>query len=186
MTEFIDLETQDGVRMTWNVFPGTKQEAANCVIPVSAIYTPLKPIPNVLVLPYAALRCRICRAILNPFSIVDYAAKIWICPFCFQRNHFPQHYASISEDNLPAELFPQYTTIEYESSPDVGPSVPPVFLFVIDTCMVEEELGHLKSSLAQAIELLPEKSLVGLITFGNYVQVLGRCRSLIYLRDRRR
>ncbi|PKA56113.1 Protein transport protein Sec24-like [Apostasia shenzhenica] len=171
MAEFLDLEAQDGVRMTWNVFPGTKQEAEGCVIPAACIYTPLKPIPSVHVLPYAALRCRICRAILNPFSIVDYASKIWICPFCFQRNHFPQHYASISEDNLPAELFPQCTTIEYDSSPGIGPTVPPVFLFVVDTCVIEEEIGYLKSAIAQAIELLPEKSLVGLITFGTYVQV---------------
>lgn len=37
--------------------------------------------------------------------------------------------------------------------------------------MIEEEIGFLKSALAQAVELLPEKSLVGLITFGTYVQV---------------
>ncbi|XP_010939452.1 protein transport protein SEC23 C [Elaeis guineensis] len=171
MSEFLDLESQDGVRMTWNIFPGTKQDAVGCVIPTAAMYTPLKPIPNTPVLPYAPLRCRMCRSILNPFSIVDYIAKIWICPFCFQRNHFPPHYSSISEDNLPAELFPQYTTIEYESTPDTGPAVPPVFLFVVDTCMIEEEIGFLKSALAQAVELLPERSLVGLITFGTYVQV---------------
>ncbi|KAH7655445.1 protein transport protein SEC23 protein [Dioscorea alata] len=171
MSEFLDLEVQDGVRMAWNVFPGTKQEATSCVIPVAALYTPLKPIPNVPVLPYAPLRCRMCRSILNPFSVVDYANRNWICPFCFQRNHFPQHYYSISEDNLPAELFPQYTTIEYESAPEAAPTSPPVFLFVVDTCMIEEEIGYLKSALSQAVELLPEKSLVGLITFGTYVQV---------------
>nr|DAD19315.1 TPA_asm: hypothetical protein HUJ06_020778 [Nelumbo nucifera] len=170
MAEFLDLEAQDGIRMPWNVFPGTKQEAANCVVPVSAIYTPLKPFPNIPVLPYSPLRCRTCRSVLNPFSIVDYMAKIWICPFCFQRNHFPPHYASISEDNLPAELFPQYTTIEYEA-PTERTVVPPVFLFVVDSCIIEEELGFLKSALSQAIDLLPDNSLVGFITFGTYVHV---------------
>ncbi|URE39772.1 Sec23/Sec24 beta-sandwich domain [Musa troglodytarum] len=162
---------QDGVRMTWNMLPGTKQEALGCVTPVAAIYTPLKPILDMPVLPYSPLRCRICRSILNPFSIVDYVAKIWVCPFCFQRNHFPQNYLSISEDNLPAELFPQYTTIEYASSIETGSKMPSVFLFVVDTCMIEEEIVFLKSALSQAIELLPENSLVGLITFGTYVQV---------------
>ncbi|XP_062199117.1 protein transport protein SEC23 C-like [Phragmites australis] len=171
MSEFLDLEAQDGIRMPWNVIPGTKQEAVNCVIPVSAIYTPLKSIPDIPVLPYSPLRCRMCRSILNPFAIVDYVAKIWVCPFCFQRNQFPQHYSSISEDNLPAELFPQYTTVEYISSVETGPAVPPVFIFVVDTCMIEEEIGYLKSALAQAVELLPDNSLVGLITFGTYVQV---------------
>ncbi|KAF8378968.1 hypothetical protein HHK36_028394 [Tetracentron sinense] len=170
MAEFQDLESQDGVRMPWNVFPGSKQESANCVVPVSTIYTPLKPLSNMPVLPYPPLRCRTCRSVLNPFSVVDFMAKIWICPFCFQRNHFPPHYASISEDNLPAELFPQYTTIEYES-PTEKSSVPPVFLFVVDTCLIEEELGFLKSALSQAIDLLPDNSLVGLVTFGTYVHV---------------
>ncbi|KAG2584505.1 hypothetical protein PVAP13_6KG309200 [Panicum virgatum] len=171
MSEFLDLEAQDGIRMTWNVIPGTKQDATNCVVPVSAIFTPLKPNPAIPVLPYAPLRCRMCRSILNPFSIVDFVSKIWVCPFCFQRNHFPQHYSSISENNLPAELFPQYTTVEYASTAETGPVAPPVFLFVVDTCMIEEEIGYLKSALAQAIELLPDQSLVGFITFGTYVQV---------------
>ncbi|KAJ9172514.1 hypothetical protein P3X46_015744 [Hevea brasiliensis] len=170
MTEFLDLEAQDGVRMPWNVLPGTKQEASNCVVPVSAIYTPIKPFPNTPVLPYSPLRCRTCRSVLNPFSIVDFAAKIWICPFCFQRNHFPPHYASISDDNLPAELFPQYTTIEYET-PGEKCSSSSVFMFVVDTCIIEEEMAFLKSALSQAIGLLPENSLVGLITFGTLVHV---------------
>ncbi|XP_022155777.1 protein transport protein SEC23 [Momordica charantia] len=171
MAEFLDLETQDGVRMPWNVVPGTKQEASNCIVPVSAMYTPIKAFPNMPVLPYSPLRCRTCRSILNPFSIVDFAAKIWICPFCFQRNHFPPHYASISDDNLPAELFPQYTTIEYESSGETPAAVPPVFMFVLDTCIIEEEIAFLKSALSQAIDLLPDNSLVGLITFGTFVHV---------------
>ncbi|CAN6697714.1 unnamed protein product [Malus baccata var. baccata] len=170
MSEFLDLESQDGVRMPWNVIPGTKQESTDSVVPVSAIYTPIKPFPSMPILPYAALRCRTCRSVLNPFSTVDYAAKIWICPFCFTRNHFPPHYASISDENLPAELFPQYTTIEYDSSLE-KPTSPPVFIFVVDTCMIEEELSFLKSALSQALGLLPDYSLVGLITFGTFVHV---------------
>lgn len=173
MAEFMDLEAQDGVRMPWNVLPGTKQEATSCVVPVSAIYTPIKPLPNIPVVPYGPLRCRTCRSILNPFSIVDFVAKIWICPFCFQRNHFPPGYATISDDNLPAELFPQYTTIEYEdqASNASSPPQPPVFMFVLDTCIIEEEMAFLKSAISQAIDLLPDHSLVGLITFGTFVHV---------------
>ncbi|XP_050237086.1 protein transport protein SEC23 C isoform X3 [Mercurialis annua] len=172
MAEFMDLESQDGVRMPWNVLPGTKQEASNCVVPVSAIYTPIKPFPNMPVLPYSPLRCRTCRSVLNPFSTVDYAAKIWICPFCYHRNPFPPHYASITDDNLPAELFPQYTTIEYETqSPGEKMSYSSIFMFVVDTCIIEEEMAFLKSALSQAIDLLPDNSLVGLITFGTLVHV---------------
>jgi len=77
-------------------------------------------------------------------SSVDFRTKVWTCPFCMTRcvppstggdgrrerrrafthhtdkrnthsNHFPPHYAeNISEQNLPVELFSQYTTVEYE------------------------------------------------------------------------
>lgn len=72
---------------------------------------------------------------------------------------------------MPAELFPQYTTVEYDSVNDSGPHVPPVFLFVVDTCVIEEEIGFLRSAISQAVELLPDNSLVGLITFGSFVHV---------------
>ncbi|TYH32735.1 hypothetical protein ES332_D13G010200v1 [Gossypium tomentosum] len=170
MAEFMELEAQDGVRMSWNVVPGTKEEAGNCVVPVSAIYTPIKPFPNMLVLPYAPLRCRNCSSVLNPFCVMDFAAKIWICPFCFHRSHFPAHYASVSEENLPAELFPQYTTIEYKS-PREATCLQSIFMFVIDTSIIEEEMAFLKSALSQVIGLFPDNSLVGLITFGTLVQL---------------
>jgi protein transport protein SEC23 len=175
MAEFFQLEEVDGIRMPWNVIPGTREDALSCVVPVSAIYTPLKPIDKMTVVPYSPLRCRMCRSILNPFSSVDYNSKIWQCTFCFQRNQFPQHYSSISENNLPPELFPQYTTMEYISAAETCPVAPPVFMFVVDTCMIEEEIDYLKSALAQTAELLPDNSLVGFITFGTYVQVIVLC-----------
>jgi len=86
------------------------------------------------------------------------------------RNHFPPSYAEcISETNLPAELIKQYTTVEYELNTQRVP--PPVFIFVVDTCMEEEELAHLRDALQQTFNLLPEDALVGLITFGTQVMV---------------
>ena len=101
---------------------------------------------------------------------VDFRTKLWTCPFCAARNHFPPHYAeNISESSLPAELIPQFTTVEYElQSIPVGP---PTFMFVVDTCIDEEELVHLRDALQQTLNLLPEDALVGLITFGTLVHV---------------
>ena len=109
---------------------------------------------------------------LNPYCQVDFQSKLWVCPFCLQRNHFPPHYAdNITETNLPAELIPQYVTCEYElqTVPNQGP---PCFLFVIDTCTnAKEELSELADSLQQALNLMPQDSLVGVITFGTNVSV---------------
>ncbi|KAK3015421.1 hypothetical protein RJ639_006539, partial [Escallonia herrerae] len=170
MTEFLDLETQDAIRMPWNVLPGTKSDAAQSAVPISAVYTPLKPLPYLPIVPYPPLRCRTCRSVLSPFAVVDFSTKVWICPFCLHRNHFPPHYHSISDQHVPAELHQAYTTIEYES-PSEKSVVPPVYMFVLDTSVIEEELGFLKSAVSRAVGLLPENSLVGLITFGTYVCV---------------
>ena len=40
--EFVELEEIDGVRMTWNVWPRSRLEAAKCVIPFATLYTPAK------------------------------------------------------------------------------------------------------------------------------------------------
>ncbi|KAJ4830467.1 hypothetical protein Tsubulata_025392 [Turnera subulata] len=119
---------------------------------------PFKPFPGMPVLPYSPLRCRNCRPVLKPFSVVDFEAKIWICPICFHRNHFPPHHAaSISPDTLSPELFSQYTTVEYQQ--DDASSPPPLTcLFVVDTCLLEEEIGFLRSALSQAMHLIPAPS----------------------------
>lgn len=75
---------------------------------------------------------------------------------------------------MPAELFPQYTTIEYETSAPnekVQSGSGNVFLLVVDTCIIEEELEFLKSALLQVLGMGAENCLVGLITFGTYVHV---------------
>jgi protein transport protein SEC23 len=102
---------------------------------------------------------------------VDFQTKQWTCPFSYQRNNFPPHYAqAISETNLPAELVQQYTTVEYELPGRF--SGPPVFLFVVDTCFhSEEDLEPLKDALHQSLAFLPETARVGLISFGKMVQV---------------
>lgn len=108
---------------------------------------------------------------------------------------FPPSYAGISEVNQPAELLPQFSTIEYvvqvrltdayiqtdrDSQTGItmcamllqrGPQMPLVFLYVVDTCMEDEDLQALKESLQMSLSLLPPTALVGLITFGRMVQV---------------
>eukprot|EP00899_Mesostigma_viride_P022815 jgi/Mesvir1/3718/Mv14997-RA.3 len=169
--DFVDLEAIDGLRLSWNIWPNSRLEATKCVVPFAAMYTPVRALQDMPVLPYAPIRCKMgsCGGVLNPFARVDFHGKIWICPFCYTRNHFPPHYASIAENNLPAELFPSYTTVEY-TLPAPPPS-PPAYMFVVDTCVNEEEMGYLKASLSQALSLLPETALVGLVTYGTQVHV---------------
>ena len=132
------------------------------------LYTPLKErvdLPPVL---YEPVTCKPpCRAILNPYCQIDVRGKLWICPFCLGRNAFPPHYKDISTNNLPAELLPKYTTIEYTLARPA--QVPPIFLYVVDTCLDEDDLKALRESIVVSLSLLPPHALVGLITFGTMV-----------------
>ncbi|KAL7424541.1 GTPase-activating protein S23 [Cryptotrichosporon argae] len=167
---FEDIEDRDGVRFSWNAWPSSRIEATRTVVPISALYTPLKEREDLPPVLYEPVTCKAqCKAILNPYCQIDPRAKLWICPFCLQRNPFPPHYKDISPTNLPAELLPKYTTIEYTLSRPA--QVPPIFVFVVDTCVDEDELKALKETLVVSLSLLPPNALVGLVTFGTMTMV---------------
>uniref|UniRef100_A0A8C3VW78 Protein transport protein SEC23 n=1 Tax=Catagonus wagneri TaxID=51154 RepID=A0A8C3VW78_9CETA len=141
--EFIQQnEDRDGVRFSWNVWPSSRLEATRMVVPVAALFTPLKERPDLPPIQYEPVLCSrtTCRAVLNPLCQVDYRAKLWACNFCYQRNQR-------------------------------GPQMPLIFLYVVDTCMEDEDLQALKESMQMSLSLLPPTALVGLITFGRMVQV---------------
>ncbi|KAF9233404.1 hypothetical protein BU15DRAFT_90369 [Melanogaster broomeanus] len=170
MLNFEDVEERDGVRLSWNVWPSSRIEATRTVVPISALYTPLKQREDLPPVLYEPVTCKPpCRAILNPYCQIDIRGKLWICPFCLSRNAFPPHYKDISNTNLPAELLPKYTTIEYTLSRPA--QVPPIFLFVVDTCLDEEDLKALRDALVVSLSLIPPYALVGLITYGTMTQV---------------
>ncbi|KAK3043485.1 hypothetical protein RJ639_002064 [Escallonia herrerae] len=114
--DFDELEAIEGLRWTWNSWPVSKSEASSLTVPLSIMCTPLAQFNELPILAYDPLICTHCNAILNPYSRVDYQSRIWVCPFCHQRNPFPRTYTAIGENNIPAELFPTYSTVEYQSS----------------------------------------------------------------------
>ncbi|KAI9599239.1 putative SEC23-component of COPII coat of ER-golgi vesicle [Syncephalis fuscata] len=167
---FEDIEDQDGIRFSWNAFASSRVEATRMVVPISCMYTPLKEREDMMPVFYEPVTCKApCRAVLNPYCQIDVRGKLWICPFCLNRNPFPPHYADISNTNLPAELLPKFTTIEYTLPRPA--QIPPVFLFVVDTCLDQEDLKALRDSLVVSLSLLPPHALVGLVTFGTMAQV---------------
>ncbi|KAJ7979943.1 Protein transport protein SEC23 [Quillaja saponaria] len=111
--DFVELEGIEGLRWSWNSWPASKFEATALVIPLSIMCTPLMQATELPVLPYDPLICTQCGAVLNPYARVDYQSRIWYCPFCYQKNSFPRSYSGIGETNLPAELFPTYSTVDY-------------------------------------------------------------------------
>lgn len=71
---------------------------------------------------------------------------------------------------MPLELQPQFTTIEYILNKSA--TTPPIFLYVIDTCLDDTDLQALKDTLIVSLSLLPPTALIGLITYGTMVKYL--------------
>eukprot|EP01004_Peranema_trichophorum_P008065 NODE_682_length_2465_cov_110.964560_g586_i0.p1 GENE.NODE_682_length_2465_cov_110.964560_g586_i0~~NODE_682_length_2465_cov_110.964560_g586_i0.p1 ORF type:complete len:754 (-),score=140.25 NODE_682_length_2465_cov_110.964560_g586_i0:145-2406(-) len=163
---FVEREEKEGIRWNWTKYPSTKEAESSMVLPLGLLFSPLK-VQDVTVLPYQPQLCKSCRAVLNPYCRLDYASRLWVCPFCLTRNPLPPQYQT--PDQYPAELYPQFTTIEYQlQRPSFGAHV---FFYCIDTCLPQDELDTLKDSILQSLQLLPEDSLIGLITYGSNVSV---------------
>lgn len=168
--DFHELESRDGLRFVWNAWPSSRLEAARCVVPFAVNVTPIKDVEQMPLVPYGPVLCKQCQSVLNPYAQVDFTSKTWICPFCHARSGFPPQYAGMSESNLPAELFPTYTCIEYTITQQA--EKPPAFLFVVDLCCPsEEEFQNMKDAMKQVLSLLPENAVVGLVSFGTMVHV---------------
>mmetsp|Transcript_11243 Transcript_11243/g.9630 ORF Transcript_11243/g.9630 Transcript_11243/m.9630 type:complete len:142 (-) Transcript_11243:537-962(-) len=140
--DFFGIESQDAVRLSWNVLPPNKLALVRAHIPLGVLYTPMKDLENLTMVEYKPLLCSKCQAYINPHCKLDFNAKLWLCPFCYQKNSFPKEYAqNISPQNLPAEIMEEYSTIEYlVINPNLQKLPPPIYLFVIDTCIPKEEL----------------------------------------------
>lgn len=170
----IDYEEDvDGVRFNWNRWPSSRVELEKIVLTLSCLYTPLKePMDSryYLELKQSPITCcrTTCKAVLNPYCYPDLQSqqKGWVCNFCNQRNQFPQQYQHIVNPQHISELL--RNTIDYVQLNQPVPH-PPVFLYVVDSSVDEEEFTALKTSIISSLALLPPNALVGFITFNHIV-----------------
>eukprot|EP00835_Amoeboradix_gromovi_P004360 NODE_335_length_10686_cov_0.203363.p3 type:complete len:477 gc:universal NODE_335_length_10686_cov_0.203363:9345-7915(-) len=159
MEVYHQIEANDGVRMTWNVLPNCKQANTKLVLPTAVCYSPLniRDFPELGL--YQPVRCTNCSAVLNPFTQIEQNGS-FSCLFCMYKNMIPQQLLANQQAPLP-ETHPSYTTNEFV----LKQSLPMTLLFVIDLSILESELAALKQTLLALIQLLPESTQVGLITF---------------------
>jgi hypothetical protein len=60
-----------GVRLSWNAWPSSRIEATRTVVPIAALYTPLKQREDLPPVMYEPVTCKPpCRAVLNPYWYV--------------------------------------------------------------------------------------------------------------------
>ena len=68
MDRTLTLRLGTGIRLSWNAWPSTRIEATRTVVPIAALYTPLKQREDLAPVLYEPVTCKPpCRAILNPY-----------------------------------------------------------------------------------------------------------------------
>uniref|UniRef100_A0A6I8PNR6 Protein transport protein SEC23 n=1 Tax=Ornithorhynchus anatinus TaxID=9258 RepID=A0A6I8PNR6_ORNAN len=146
MTTFLEFiqqnEDRDGVRFSWNVWPSSRLEATRMVVPVASLFTPLKERPDLPPIQYEPVLCS------------RTTCRAVLNPLC--------------QVDYRAKLWACNFCYQRNQR---GPQMPLIFLYVVDTCMEDEDLQALKESMQMSLSLLPPTALVGLITFGRMVQV---------------
>lgn len=170
MDTFLQVEDNDGIRFSWNLWPSTTAEGKQLVVPISCLYSPLKQSPDMPLVNFDPVQCPKCHALLNPYCELNPDSKYWTCIFCLNVASLPKHYSGITANELPAEIHPQSTTIEYALSSGAS-GLYPVFMFVVDISVPQAELDSLVGTLLSVLSTLPNHVYVGLVTFGSAVHV---------------
>lgn len=167
---FEEKEDKDGVRLTWNNVPKSKLQNHRNIVPLAALYTPLNNKLAINCLDVAhMMRCRQCKAFLNPYvTINQQTSDIWYCQFCSFGNRL-----NLDETGaFPMSMQPENSTAEYTTGRTA--KLPPIFLYVVDTCFEDEDVNvaflSLRDLLTLSLSLLPSNAMVGLVSFGKHVQ----------------
>ena len=133
-----NLEGIDGVRISWNVWPRMKVEASKCVIPLAASISPIRPHPDITTLCFAT----------KPVPLFSTLTLMSSSPPRSRYAFFVTN-AAISLLTIPWSPIPISLANSTLNTPSFS-TLSSVFVFVLDTCMIEEEMGYVKLALTHA------------------------------------
>jgi protein transport protein SEC24 len=132
------------LRVTTDRIPSTNSLQKDCNIPLALLIKPFGELPTGEEVPTAnfhqkpIVRCRDCRAYVNPFiKFIDNGAR-WICNFCRLDNVTESYYYAAMDQgqrvdfNERAELYSGSVDFLASSEYMNRPPMPPTFVFLLD------------------------------------------------------
>lgn len=150
--DFVDVETKTGVRAPFQHLPASKNVALKFHIPTGLFYSPF--VSQSTLYEAAPPRCSKCMAVIHPYAVKNKNIRKWACSFCGTQNPL-----TLDVGN--------HTSEEYIEG-KVGNCG---LVFIIDTCISQDEMIGLKSTLVKTIQKLPRNIHVGLITYNRVVSI---------------
>eukprot|EP01121_Diplochlamys_sp_Union-15-3_P010019 TRINITY_DN2768_c0_g1_i1.p1 TRINITY_DN2768_c0_g1~~TRINITY_DN2768_c0_g1_i1.p1 ORF type:complete len:755 (+),score=92.40 TRINITY_DN2768_c0_g1_i1:51-2315(+) len=176
------------VRATVHVFPRTSSLLKESAVPYGFIIHPLnqaaekyEEIPIVDFGNAGVIRCRQCRAYINPYVMFLDAGKRWKCNLCSSLNEVPPvYYCPLDSSGKRQDWLqrPELThgAVEIVASAEyvVRPPQPAVFFFCIDVCYYSISSGMLNSvakTILECLDNLPgePRTKIGLITYDSHI-----------------
>jgi len=176
------------MQLTCGVLPATPQLAAATGVPLGACIHPLAELPGMEELPVVdfgaagVVRCKACRAYVNPFVEWLENGRMWKCNICNVINETSASYfcgldsqGQRLDRNERAELCRGSVEIIAPVEYMVRSPQPPTFTFLLDVSYQAVETGLLSSAcraVREQIRGLPggDRTLVSFITYSNTVQ----------------
>jgi len=177
--------------LTCSALPNSNALRSRANVPLGIVLRPLadppssaasQPIPVINPSPATGVvRCRDCRAYINPFVRFVEGGARWICNICGLLNDIPQAYFSSLDHQgrrLDLDQRPELThgSIEIIAPVDymVRQPMPPVYFFLIDVSEASVKSGMLQvicDTILASLDKLPgdKRTLVGFLTFDSTV-----------------
>jgi protein transport protein SEC24 len=141
-----------------------------------------EPIPTITYGTNPIVRCKDCRAYVNPFIRFTDGGTRWICNFCSSFNNVDNYFYSPLTNGVRNDIQErkelQYGSVDFLASADYmnRPPMAPTFLFVFDVSKSALDSGYLPiatSSILKAIEAdsIPggDRTNIGFLTFDDKV-----------------
>ncbi|KAI8616783.1 Sec23/Sec24 trunk domain-containing protein, partial [Chytriomyces sp. MP71] len=154
-------------RCTMTAIPQTQPVLAKCKIPLGLIVTPYRTLqpgeePVPVVNPPQIVRCRRCRAYINPWVQFVEQGTRWKCNMCFLTNEVPGFFDWDGEARQQVDRMKRpeltHSVVEYIAPQEymVRPPQPVVLLFLLDVTCPAVQSGMLEAVCKSLLACLDE------------------------------
>ncbi|KAF8587201.1 protein transporter SEC24 [Ramaria rubella] len=152
-------------RSTINAVPTTSSLLNKSKIPFSLVITPYRSLKEgddtvPVVTDRVIVRCRRCRAYINPYvQFIDGGSR-WKCCMCSMTNEVPQLFDWDQARNAPGDRWARaelnYSVVEFDAPSEymVRPPQPPVYVFLIDVSHAAIQSGMVATATRTILESL--------------------------------
>ncbi|XP_052169871.1 protein transport protein Sec24-like At3g07100 [Diospyros lotus] len=184
------------LRFTTSGIPNSQSLASRWHLPLGAIVCPLaetpdgNEVPVVNFAPTGIIRCRKCRAYVNPYVTFMDGGRKWRCNICAFLNDVPgDYFAHLDASgrrvdwNERPELKKGSVEFTAPSEYMVRPPMPPLYFFLIDVSVLAVRSGMLEvvaQTIKSCLDRLPgfPRTQIGFITFDSTIHFYNMKSSL--------